>query len=147
MVLKDCAPDTVFRKVLVPRAGGANGALALEIASILCDKDAPENSITALNVDTGRHFDIERFVDEQTRKKGLDKQRFVARTIEARDPVEAILAESAGYDLVVLGTTQESVLRQFASRSIPEEIVHRCAKPTVIVKANIGMRSWLKRWI
>jgi len=147
VVLKDCPPDAVFRKILVPLAGGPNGALALEIASILCEKDSQVSPITALNVDTGRHFDIERFVDEQTAKKGLDRQRFAARTIEARNPAEAILRESADYDLVVLGTTQKPLLRQFASRSIPEEIAHRCAKPTVIVKANIGVRSWLKRWI
>ncbi len=49
--------------------------------------------------------------------------------------------------MVVLGTTQKPLLRQFARRSISEEIAHRSSKPTVIVKANIGMRSWLKRRI
>jgi len=147
VVLKDCGPDAVFRKILVPLAGGPNGALALEMASILREEGADQTPITALNIDTGRHVDIERFVDEQVAKKGLDRRRFTTRTIEASDPIEAILTESENFDLVVLGTTQKSILKQFARRSIPEEIAHRSNKPTVIVKANVGMRSWLKRWI
>ena len=147
VVLKDCGPDTVFRKVLVPLAGGPNGALALEIASILCEEDTEKTPITVLNVDTGRHIDIAYFVDEQTARKGLDRSRFVTRTTTAADPIKAILAESENFDLIVLGTTQKSILKQFARHSIPEEIAHRCSKPTVIVKANIGVRSWLKRWI
>jgi amino acid transporter/nucleotide-binding universal stress UspA family protein len=147
VVLKGGRHHGAFRKVLVPLAGGPNGALALEVASILCVQDEQEKMITALNVDTGRHFDIAGFVDEHAAKRGLDRQRFATRTLEAQDPVEAILAASEDFDLVVLGTTRKSLLAQFARRSIPEEIMHRCSKPTIIVKANVGVRSWVKRWI
>jgi nucleotide-binding universal stress UspA family protein len=147
VVLKDCGRDVKFRKVLVPLAGGPNGALALEIASILCEDDSAEAPITVLNVDTGIDFDLASYVDEQVARKGLDRTRFRTRTMQAGDPVEAILAQTVDYDLIVLGTTQKSMLAQFARRSIPEEIGHRCRKPTVIVKTNVGVRSWIKRWL
>jgi len=147
VVLKDCGSDKVFRKVLVPLAGGPNGGLALEIAAILCEQDHEDAQIMALNVDTGRQFNIKRFVKDQAARRGLDRHRFTTQTITAKDPVEAILTEVAQADLLVLGTTKKSMLMQFATRSIPEDIVRRCQKPAVIVTANVGVRSWIKRWI
>lgn len=85
--------------------------------------------------------------DTSTSLASWTNRRFTTRTLEAKDPVEAILSASEDFDLVVLGTTRKSLLAQFARRSIPEEIMHRCGKPTVIVKANVGVRSWIKRWI
>jgi len=147
VVFKDCHEDTMLRRVLVPLAGGPNGGLALEIAHILCERSPWETTITALNVDTGRHFDIEPYVQDQSARLGLDAGRFQVRTVVGADPAATILSEADGYDLVVLGTTDKPVLMQFAVGSIPEEIARRCQKPTVIVKANVGVRSWIKRWI
>ena len=102
--------------------------------------------VTALNVDTGRHFDIESFVSEQIKKKGLDSEHFKVQSIIGRDPIEAICTAAKEYDLLVLGTTQKSIMSQFATRSIPEKIACCCDKPTVLVKANTPVKSFLKRW-
>ncbi|MCF7975910.1 MAG: amino acid permease [Phycisphaerae bacterium] len=146
VILKNCGADKTFKKVLVPLAGGPNGALALEIADILCETGSEGASITALNVDTGRHFDIDSFVSEQIKKKGLDRKHFKVQSITASDPIEGICQAAEAYDLLVLGTTQKSILSQFASRSIPEDIACCCDKPTVLVKANTPVKSFLKRW-
>ena len=39
VILKDCGGNRIFKRVLVPLAGGPNGAMSLEIASILADPD------------------------------------------------------------------------------------------------------------
>jgi nucleotide-binding universal stress UspA family protein len=39
VLLKECGGNRQFNRVLVPLAGGPNGALALEVASILADED------------------------------------------------------------------------------------------------------------
>ncbi|MCG8697467.1 MAG: universal stress protein, partial [Bacteroidales bacterium] len=106
-----------------------------------------ETTITALNVDTGRHFDIEQYVQEQCTRLNLDPKQFQVRTVAGTDATETILAQAEEHDLVVLGTTEKPHLVQFVSGSIPEEIARRCQKPTVIVKANTGVQSWIKRWI
>ena len=146
VILKNCGSDKPFSNALVPIAGGPNGALALEIASILSEPNDSGPNITALNVDTGRQFDIETFVDEQVKKRGLDRERYTVRTVTAQDPIEGICTAAKDYDLLVLGTTQKSALAQFATRSIPEEIACCCDKPTVLVKASTPMKSFLKRW-
>ena len=146
VVLKNCGQGQTFKRILVPLAGGPNGALALEVAQILCEPCEKGPTITALNVDTGRHFDIESFVSEQIKKKGLERNRFEVRTVMADNPIDGICQTSADYDLLVLGTTQKSILAQFATRSIPEEVAYCCDKPTVLVKANTPMKSLVKRW-
>ena len=149
VVLKDCGGNKQFKNALVPLAGGLNGALALEIASILTD--APEegsSNITVFTVDTGkRAFDLDAFLDRQCDKLGLGRNRYLTKTVEARTVVPAILKEARKYDLVVMGMSQKPLLMQMATQSLPEEIAWRCKKPIVMVKSDLGVRSWINRWI
>ena len=149
VVLKDCGGNKSFKNILVPVAGGPNGAFALEIASILHDDDDPQAAkITAFTVDTGREvFDLEQFLDTQAEQLQLGRNRFVAKTVRAKSPVLAILREAAEYDLVVLGTTHRPMIAKITSRSLPEKIALRCSKPVVIVKSDTGVRSWIRKWI
>ena len=149
VVLKDCGSKKVFNKVLVPVAGGPNSALALEIASILRnDPSEGQGRITVFTVNRGKGiFNLNKFVDDQSRRLGLDRKKLDLKTVEAKDAVKAILEEAEHHDLVVMGTTQKPLILQFARESLPEEISRSCGKPTVIVKANQGIRSWIQRWI
>lgn len=146
VVLKDCGGNKVFKKALVPLAGGPNGKLALEIASILTNPDG--GKVTAFTVDTGRYqFDLDEYLDEQVKQLEIPRHHFSSKTVKAKGPVMAILKEAKNYDVVVLGTTHKSPLFQIARRSLPEKIAFRCSKPVVIVKSDIGVRSWIRRWI
>ncbi len=149
IVLKDCGGNKRFTNALVPLAGGPNGPLALEIASILTDlPEEGSSNITALTVDTGkRPFDLEPFLDEECDKLGLERDRYRTKTIKARAVIPAILKEARQYDLVVMGMTENPLLVQMTTRSVPEEIACRCEKPFVMVKSDRGVRSWIKRWI
>ncbi len=149
VVVKDCGGNRTFNNILVPLGGGPNGALALEIAAILADSDE-EGKITAFTVDTGkakRKFDIEKFLDVQAERLKIGRKRFAAKTVTARSPVVAILRESRKHDLVVLGVTHRPLLYQIGQQSLPEKIACRCNKPLVMVKSDVGVRSWIKRWI
>ncbi len=149
VVLKDCGGNRTFKNILVPLAGGPNGALALEIASIMADSEE-QGRITAFKVDTGRSkkkFNMEKFLDVQAERLSIDRKRFTTKTVEAKSPVVAILRESRHYDLVVLGVTYRPLLYQIARQSLPEKIACRCGKPLVMVKSDVGVRSWIKRWI
>ena len=150
VILKDCGGNKVFKNTLVPIAGGPNSPFALEIASILTEEEDGQGSgkITAFTVDTGRHpFDLDQFLDEQTDRLNLGRNRFIAKTVKAKRPLLAILKEARNYDLVVIGTTQKPLLFQLARQSLPEKIACRCTKPTVMVKSDLGVRSWIRRWI
>ena len=150
VILKDCGGNKVFNNALVPIAGGPNSPFALEVASILTEEEDGQGSgkITAFTVDTGRHpFDLDQFLDEQTDRLNLGRNRFIAKTVKAKRPLLAILKEARNYDLVVIGTTQKPLLFQLARQSLPEKIACRCTKPTVMVKSDLGVRSWIRRWI
>ena len=145
VVLKDCGGNRSFKRVLVPMAGGPNGALALEIACILADQDAEVVPLTIAN--PKRPFDIDKFVDAQAERLGIDRSRVRPRTVTASGVVSAILTEAADYDLVVIGATREPLLRHLRRASVPETIAQRCPKPFVMVKASTGIRSWIQRWV
>jgi APA family basic amino acid/polyamine antiporter len=146
VILKDCHGNKEFKSVLVPLAGGPNGRFALEIASILANPDG--GKITAFTVDTGKSvFDLDTYLMEQINLLKLPRHQFQTKTTRAKTPLNAILEEAQNYDLVVIGTTNRPLIYQIATQSIPEKIALRCGKPTVIVKSDIGVRSWIKRWI
>ncbi len=145
VMLKDCGGNKEFKNVLVPLAGGPNGKLALDVASIMVGDGG---KITAFTVDRGNGtFDINKFCDEQAQAIGIDRSKIKTRTVKAKSPVLAILKETKNYDLVVLGTTEKPLIIQMARQSLPEKIACRCKKPIVMVKSNVGMRSWIRRWI
>jgi nucleotide-binding universal stress UspA family protein len=149
VILKDCGGNRTFKRILVPLAGGPNSAFALEVAGILADRE--EGKIVALSIDSGREFDIQAFVSEHYNpgQFGLPSERISTRIIPADNVARAILAEahSEEYDLVVLGCTGDPILLQRVSHPIPETVAAQCTLPVAIVKTNVGLRSWLKRWL
>lgn len=52
------------------------------------------------------------------------------------------------FDVVVIGCQLDRKLFQVTRREpIPEIVARRCNKPLVMVRAAVGIRSWIKRWI
>jgi amino acid transporter/nucleotide-binding universal stress UspA family protein len=144
VVLKDCGSKK-FSKTLVPLAGGPNSAFALEIASILTTETG---RITAFTVDSGKYqFDLNKFLDDEAMRLKLPRNRFEAKTIKSKNTMQCILAESKEHEMVVIGNTDKPLWRQITRQSFPEQIACRCGKPTVIVKTETAVTSWIKRWI
>jgi amino acid transporter/nucleotide-binding universal stress UspA family protein len=146
VVLKDTGGNRDFKRVLVPLAGGPNSLLALKIAAILADDE--EGQVTCFNVAGGRkHFDVEAFLSQNASDLNIAPERLEIKVVPAQPVVEAILREAQEADLVVLGSTQQPILRQVGRTPVPETVAQRCPKPLVMVKSGQGLRSWLGRWI
>ena len=146
VVFKDCGGNRTFRRILVPVAGGPNGAIALEVASMLADGD--DGTITAFTVDTHRRpFGLEAFVEANLSRMHVPSERVRTRRVSARHVVPAILQEAREYDLVVLGCTRRPLVTQIGRHPIPETVARRCAKPLVMVHAGARLRSWIRRWV
>jgi len=135
-----------FNKVLLPLAGGPNGAFALEIASILAEKDNGQIVIFTLT-DEKKAFDPNQFMDEHQDNIHIDRKKISTKTAHTHKVAQAILKEAKNYDLIVLGYTGRSMIYQVAANSIPEIIARRSTTPLAIVKAAGGIRSWIHRWI
>lgn len=146
VVLKDTGKNKVFEKILVPVAGGPNSALAAEIASIVADGENPEITIMTVHTHNNR-FDLEKFIQSQAKRLNLPEKTFIPKIVKAKSPVAAILKESKGYDLIVLGTSEKPYLFRLGSQTLPEKIACRTETPAMIVKRNIPIKSWIKRWV
>ena len=146
VMLKNCGGDRQFRRVLVPLAGGPNGPLALEVASILADKDKGE-VVVFTAADPKRAFDPAQFVADNRDRLAMPADRIHTKIVAAESTVEAILGEAEDYDLVVIGCTEQPLLHKVTRASVPETVARMCRKPLVMVKSSGGIRSWLQRWI
>lgn len=146
VIFKECGGDRRFRNVLVPLGGGPNGAFALEVATILAEKE--DGRVVAMTVGAEEmSFDLKGFVQEQSGRLHLPPDRIETKLVQAPNVVDAILAEAEDHDLVVIGGTREPLLRHLGRLSVPETVARECPKPLVVVKASGGIRSWIKRWI
>ena len=145
VVLKACE-NRKFGRVLVPVAGGPDGALALEVGSILAEKGIGE--VTALHVSDGRaEFDLDAFVNRHADRLAVPPQRVSSKVVPSPDLAGTILREARDYDLVVMGWTRQPLMYRVARRSLPLTIAKRRSEPLAVVRAAVGIRSWVRRYI
>lgn len=145
VILKECG-NREFKKILVPIAGGPNSLFALEIASILAEKD--DSKITAFIVnEKNGNFDISASKEPGDTHFKINWERITIKRLEASNIGDAILDESEKYDLVILGSTMDPILKQVTRESVSHSVAKNCQKPMIIVKASGGIKSWIRRWL
>jgi nucleotide-binding universal stress UspA family protein len=145
VILKDCG-NRVFKRILVPWGGGPNGMLALEVASILAERD--DSEIVAFTVnDPKRDIQIPQITDINGENVQISFDRINFKVMQSPHVVESILEEAKEFDLVILGSTQDPLIRQITRDSVSTACALKCGKPLIIVKASGGLRSWIKRWL
>ena len=132
-----------FKKILVPWGGGPHRFFALEIATILAQKD--DSEICVLGIRTR-----DKGPGNQNLFKDLPRQSACAlstKEVCARDAAQAILEESEKHDLLILGSTRDPLIYQATRESISHRVARRCGRPLMIVKSSGKWRAWMKRWI
>ncbi len=138
--------NQTYRKILVPVAGGPNSEFALEVASVLLEKEG--GRIVAFYVRSGRKkFDVDRFVTEHYHSLHIKKKQIITKSVYNSDVSQAILKESSDYDLVVIGITALPPLYRAVREPIPEIIARSCNSPLVMVKSHGGVRSLIRRLV
>ena len=124
------------QKILVPTAGGPNAPIAAWLAWLL--SEVYGSQVTALYVQLGR----------ATPQRMEENRRLITKTLEglefshppdhkivvADSVVDGIVQEAKGYDLVLLGASEEGLFDQFAFGSIPQQIAARVPRTAVMVK-------------
>jgi nucleotide-binding universal stress UspA family protein len=145
VILKDCG-NKQYKRILVPFGSGPNSMFALEIASIMAAGEDSEIVVFSVNIDSeNRDFKTE--IEAQRNRLQVDSSHITYKNVRANDIVQAIIAESETYDLVVIGATRDPLLHRLAHLSLPNEVARRCSKPLIMAKSSGGLRSWIKRWI
>lgn len=134
-----------FKRILVPWGGGPHGFFALEIASILAERDQSEIVAFAVNPQK-RKIDPAQ-ISGVFKNQPHIQERINIKCINAANVVDTILKETEQHDLVILGSTRDPLVYQATRDSISHVLAHKCEKPLMIVKASGRWTSWIKRWL
>jgi uncharacterized hydrophobic protein (TIGR00271 family) len=151
------------KRILVPTSGGPNAPLAIRLALLLTREyqsvietvyiihpDATEKEIE------GGHERIRQTIAAmrsqaydlpgKTSADRTSEIRIDGKVIQASTPLEGIIEASQDYDLVLMGSSEESMIDQVLFGTIAEQVASRSPTPIAIVKRYKGLpRLWLAR--
>ncbi len=135
-----------IRKILIPSNGTCHGLLASKLAVALLDNEA-DACITVLNINRSGEAQerIKRRLTPMLNILGGHPNEL--KIIENEDVVDTIVAEAEHYDLVILGANNEGVLTQMLFGKVTERIAEKCSNTVMLAKIDLGMRSWISRWL
>lgn len=145
-VLKNCHQQKCM-KVMVPFAGGPNGVFALEVASILVEREGGRIDVFHVSSPGEPRQDIEACLEKSLSPLGVESSLFEPRYAISSDILRTLLGQAQQYDLVVIGASREGLFRQIVMGRLPEEFARRCEKPMVMVKASSLVKSFVRRWM
>jgi len=135
-----------IKRILIPSNGTYHSILAARMAMALLD-DGKKAKITVLNINATGESKV-RIKRRLAPMCKLLKHHNVKVVIQEREDVmNAILEEAEMHDLVVLGANNEGVLTRMLFGKLNERIASHCKKTIILAKTDLGVRSWIARWI
>jgi APA family basic amino acid/polyamine antiporter len=142
--------EVQINKILVPTAGGPNAAKAARLAMLLSESYGSQ--VTALYVQSGQATSEQTEENRQCIAQTLAGLEFShppeQKVISADSVIEGIVRESAGYDLVLLGASEEALFDRFVFGSIPQQIAARVPKTVMMVREYGGLTEfWIRKLI
>jgi CIC family chloride channel protein len=140
------------RSILVPVAGGPNSRRAVKMATVMAA--AGENGparVTLLHVvpagaRNGDMVRAQQVIDYTL--EGISYQAIQPSIVEGAGVVETVLRESEGYDLIVLGATEEPLFRNLLVGNLATQIAKRAKVTVVVVKRRSSrLHSFLRQTV
>jgi nucleotide-binding universal stress UspA family protein len=138
-------PEKEIHRILFPSKGKSpHGKLAVDIVCRIARTfDA---NVTLLHV-------MQEGNDEPEAKDMMESMaglmpdvKLSIKILKADDFVQSIVDESERHDLVVIGATTENMFQQLLFGSAPQRIAERCSRTVLMVKKDLGLRSWIRHW-
>jgi amino acid transporter/nucleotide-binding universal stress UspA family protein len=148
ILLHNCN-QRIYKRILVPFAGGPHSRFGLEIASAMIDPK--DGVIVPFNVTSPGQatIDIESFLEKHAEQFHCRLDRFQPQHAVAKNALSTIADAAADADLTIIGATERpSIFRTMRHNqllSIIEKRLHE--KPLIMVKAGTPVESFLNRWV
>lgn len=125
------------RRILVPYLGGEHDRLALQLAGRAARGSGA--TVTVLHVTTPQRRNMKTSgtrsaVERMIGTGGEPPVTFDFRAVEDPSPVDAVLRESAGYDLVIIGVAEEWGLESHLFGLRPERLAEQSPASMLIVR-------------
>lgn len=141
-----------IRSVLVPVAGGPNSRRAVKMATIMAmaGEDGPARVTLLHIVPTGARngalVRAQQVIDYTL--EGINYEHIEPRIVEGPNVVDTVLRESEGYDLIVLGATNEPLFQNLLLGNIAEQIAKRADITVIMVKRrSTQLHSFLRQTV
>ncbi|MBN2878381.1 MAG: amino acid permease [Clostridia bacterium] len=135
-----------IRRILMPTTGSQHATLAAKIAISLLD-DSDESLLTIFNVNKQREPEQNIMRRLQPIITEMGNIPMKVKIVESDDIVGEILKESEKNDMLILGAPDEGALKTMLFGRVTERIASECPKTVILAKKDMGVRSWIRRWI
>jgi amino acid transporter/nucleotide-binding universal stress UspA family protein len=141
-----------LHSILVPVAGGPNSRRAFKMAVNMAQfaDDGPA-LVRLLHVIPVNATESDRVRAEQVIRdvlNGMQYERIEKTIVEAETVVEAVLSEAKGFDLIIIGASQEPLFKNMLMGNIPKLIAQNAKVTVIIVKRRSGpLHSFLRKTI
>jgi amino acid transporter/nucleotide-binding universal stress UspA family protein len=137
--------DKEIRRILFPLKGRSpHGKLAVDVVLLIAKKFDAE--VTIFHVKQKDTLESEATTMMESIAGLLQDVKHTIKIVAGDEVVKSIITESQRHDIVVIGATTENVFQQLLFGSIPEKIAKGCSKTVLMVKKNLGISSWFRRW-
>jgi APA family basic amino acid/polyamine antiporter len=138
-----------IRSVLVPVAGGPNSRRAVKIAVAMAKsgEQGPAQvdllHVLPLEAPDGSWVKAHHAIDFIL--EGIEYDRIDHKIVEGADVARTVVEQSEGYDLIVLGATEEPLFKNLLLGRLPERIARDADVTVVVVKRASGALHSLVR--
>ena len=137
-----------LKSILVPTSGGPNAPICAQLAATLSQSTGAK--VTGLYVQVGRATAARMEQNRKTIQNAFKGLRFSEppemEVIIAGNAMAGILKEAEGFDLVIVGASEQGFIDQFAFGSVPQRIAAQAPKGSMMVKGYSGVQElWFRK--
>ncbi len=137
-------PDTKFKRILIPTAGGPHAIFAAEIARDIAEKE--NGSVKLLYV--GKSVEEKERAEKAFKEleKILENVEVTSEFTTSEKRIKRICHEVEKHDLTLIGATNEPFLKNFLLGVFPEKIVERTTKTVAMTRRWVKIMEAIKRF-
>ena len=131
-------PWRPLKKILVPVTGGLNSRMAVKLAESMANAESQDDvSLTILHVlplGSKERAEVvgQRALDAS--QEGVEYDHIETKMVQGYDRAIAILDAAEGYDLIVIGASDEPVFRNFMVGTLAERVARDANVTVMMVK-------------
>lgn len=145
-------PWRPLKKILVPVTGGLNSRLAVKLASSMANAESQEDvSLTILHVlplGTNHRAEVVGQRALEASQEGVEYDHIGTIMVQSDDRAAAILDVAEGYDLIVIGASEEPIFRNFMVGTLAERVARDANVTVMMVKRRSSpLHSFVRQTI
>ncbi len=145
-------PWRPLKKILVPVTGGLNSRLALKLAVSMANAESQEDvSLSILHVlplGSNHRAEVVGQRALEASQEGVEYDHIGTIMVQSDDRAAAILDVAEGYDLIVIGASEEPIFRNFMVGTLAERVARNANVTVMMVKRSSSpLHSFVRQTI